>query len=85
MEIAGYTYGPLLGLLPSEFSPSFRFQKIFNSCRHYFGSACYLLINYLITTYTDYRIGVELIVLNGLLTFIGLWLVRHKSYLKIVD
>uniref|UniRef100_A0AAU6WVA9 Uncharacterized protein n=1 Tax=Chryseobacterium endophyticum TaxID=1854762 RepID=A0AAU6WVA9_9FLAO len=42
------------------------------------------LINYVITTYTDYRIGVELIVLNGLLTFIGLWLVRQKSYLRIV-
>ena len=42
------------------------------------------LINTAVTTYTDYRIGVELIVLNGLLTFIGLWLVKNKQYLKVV-
>lgn len=42
------------------------------------------LINMAVTSYTDYRIGVELIVLNGLLTFIGLWLVKDKQYLRVV-
>ena len=38
----------------------------------------FYLINYLVTEHTNYRIGVELIILNGLLTFIGLWLIRKK-------
>ena len=37
------------------------------------------LINYLVTNNTDYRIGVELIILNGFLTFVGLWMVRSEN------
>ena len=36
------------------------------------------LINDYFKDYTDYRFGVEIIVLNGLLTFIGLWLFSKK-------
>ena len=37
------------------------------------------LINLYVTNNTDYRIGVELIILNGFLTFLGLWCVRSKN------
>ena len=36
------------------------------------------IINEVVINFTDYRIGVELIILNGLLTFIGLWLVSSN-------
>ena len=80
MEVAGYTYGPLLGLF------AFGIFTKFQITRKYAILAVTLLapvatyfINYLVTGYTDYRIGVELIILNGLLTFTGLWLVRNRK------
>ena len=86
MEIAGYTYGPLLGLFAFGIFTKFQISKKYSILAvTILAPVVTYVINYLITTYTDYRIGVELIVLNGLLTFVGLWLVRHKSYLKIVD
>nr|WP_238555523.1 hypothetical protein [Chryseobacterium sp. P1-3] len=85
MEIAGYTYGPLLGLFAFGIFTRFRI-----STKHSILAVTLLapvityLINLAVTTYTDYRIGVELIVLNGLLTFIGLWLIKDKQHLKVV-
>lgn len=79
MEVAGYTYGPLLGLFTFGI-----FTK--RTIRLKFGILSVALIapllTYLINLWviqnTDYRIGVELIVLNGFLTFIGLWLISKK-------
>lgn len=80
MNVAGYTYGPLLGLFAFGI-----FTKRIISIRFSILSVALIApvltytINELISTYTDYKIGVELIVLNGLLTFIGLWLISKKS------
>jgi hypothetical protein len=41
------------------------------------------LINYFVMQYSDYKIGVELIIIDGLLTFIGLWFIREKDKFKI--
>lgn len=79
MEVAGYTYGPLLGLFAFGI-----FTKHTISKKYAILSVTILapiftyLINYVVSNFTDYKIGVELIILNGLLTFIGLWLVRKK-------
>jgi len=79
MEVAGYTYGPLLGLFAFGI-----FTKHTISKKYVILSVTILapiftyLINYVVSNFTDYKIGVELIILNGLLTFIGLWLVRKK-------
>ena len=80
MSIAGYTYGPLLGL----FAFGILTKRTINIRYVILGVALVApVITYLINEYfihyTDYRIGVELIVLNGLLTFIGLWLFSKKS------
>lgn len=80
MNVAGYTYGPLLGLFAFGI-----FTKRVISIRFSILSVALIApvltytINELISTHTDYKIGVELIVLNGLLTFIGLWLISKKS------
>lgn len=85
MEIAGYTYGPLLGLFAFGIFTKFKISRKYSILMvTLLAPVITYLINLAVTTYTDYRIGVELIILNGLLTFIGLWLVKNKNYLKVV-
>ncbi len=79
MEVAGYTYGPLLGLFAFGILTKFQITKKYGILTvTILAPIITYIINYLTTTYTDYRIGVELIILNGLLTFSGLWLIRKK-------
>lgn len=85
MEVAGYTYGPLLGLFAFGIFTKFQISRKYAILTvTVLAPVLTYIINYLVTENTDYRIGVELIILNGLLTFIGLWLVKNKNYLKIV-
>ena len=85
MEIAGYTYGPLLGLFAFGIFTKFQISRKYSILTvTLIAPFVTYLINYLVTEHTNYRIGVELIILNGLLTFIGLWLVKNKNYLKVV-
>ena len=85
MEIAGYTYGPLLGLFAFGIFTKFQISKKYSILTvTLIAPFLTYLINYLVTEHTNYRIGVEMIILNGLLTFIGLWLVKNKNYLKVV-
>jgi Na+/proline symporter len=74
---AGYTYGPLLGLYAFGM---FSRWKINDSLTPV---VCLLapLISYLLYLYSPvllngYRFGFELLIVNGLLTFAGLWLIR---------
>ncbi|MGC4129420.1 MAG: sodium:solute symporter [Bergeyella sp.] len=79
MEVAGYTYGPLLGLFAFGILTKYQIEKkgaILTVTL--LAPVLTYVINYLVSTYTNYKIGVELIMLNGLLTFIGLWLIRKK-------
>jgi Na+/proline symporter len=85
MEIAGYTYGPLLGLFAFGIFTKFKISTKYSILAvTLLAPVLTYIINYLVTAYTDYRIGVELIILNGLLTFVGLYLVKNKNYLKLV-
>ena len=77
--IAGFTYGPLLGL--------FSFGIITNHKIHDNLSIIVCLLSVLIITFIfyvpsefigGYKIGYELLPLNGLLTFIGLYIIRKK-------
>ena len=85
MEIAGYTYGPLLGLFAFGIFTKFQISRKYSILAVTILAPIFTyIINALVIHFTDYRIGVELIILNGLLTFIGLWLVKNKNYLKLV-
>ncbi|TDX82849.1 sodium:solute symporter [Epilithonimonas xixisoli] len=80
MEIAGYTYGPLLGLFAFGILTKFTIVKKYSILAVTLTAPVLTyLINLYVTNNTDYRIGVELIILNGFLTFLGLWLVRSKG------
>lgn len=80
MEIAGYTYGPLLGLFAfGIFTKRIITKKYAIIAVALLAPVLTYAINYSVTELTDYRIGVELIILNGFLTFIGLWLVSRQA------
>lgn len=80
MNVAGYTYGPLLGLFAfgiltkRTISIKYAILSVSLVC-----PMITYLTNQYIKDHFDYRFGVELIVFNGLLTFIGLWLFSKKN------
>ena len=73
--IAGYTYGPLLGLYSfglftkrTVLDKATPFISVFSPC------VCYLLSRYSMELFNGYKFGFELLLLNGLITFTGLWI-----------
>jgi Na+/proline symporter len=73
--IAGYTYGPLLGLFSFGL---FTKRNVLDKATPYIAVLspiiCYLLSKYSVELFNGYKFGFELLLLNGLLTFCGLWL-----------
>ncbi|WP_372973558.1 sodium:solute symporter [Muriicola sp.] len=79
LTVATYTYGPLLGLF--AFGIFTRYQ-IFDRLVWVVAVSCVLVIiglSYLPAgVLGGYQIGYELLPINGLITFIGLWLIRKR-------
>ncbi len=80
LMIAGYTYGPLLGLftvgLFTKLSLNDRFVPIICVLAPI---TTYLLANYIVKPMTTYEIGNELIILNAGITILGLLLVKNQK------
>jgi Na+/proline symporter len=76
LKVAGYTYGPLLGLF--SFGILTR-RQVKDNLVPYIAIAspiiCFLIDKYQASLLGGFQIGLELLILNGLLTFMGLWLV----------
>ncbi|QIG90541.1 sodium:solute symporter [Chryseobacterium sp. POL2] len=80
MEVAGYTYGPLLGLFAFGIFTKYQIsQKGSILAITLVAPVLTYIINFAVSHYTNYRIGVELIVLNGFLTFLGLYLIKNSK------
>jgi Na+/proline symporter len=76
--MVGYTYGPLLGLF--AFGLLTR-RKVRDNAVPYIAILSPLLcyaINWVVATTTGYHFGYELLMLNGLLTFCGLWAAKYS-------
>lgn len=77
--IASYTYGPLLGLYTFGL---FTKYKVYDKAVPFIclisPTICFLLDLFL-KHYTPYRLGYEILMINGLLTFIGLLLTRRRA------
>jgi len=78
-KVAGYTYGPLLGLYSFGLFTKWRTK---DSLVPYVAIIAPIL-TFLVSTYSNkiipgYNMGFELLILNGLLTFLGLMLIRKK-------
>mgnify|MGYP002859865990 CR=1 FL=1 len=80
-DIAGLTYGPLLGLY--TFGLFVKNRKVIDKAVPFIAIAS-PVISYLLKTYSKellwgYQFGFEILIVNGLLTFLGLLAFSHKE------
>ena len=80
LKVAGYTYGPLLGL----FSFGIISGRQVNDRLVPFVAVlapviCFLIDKYQASLFGGFQIGLELLIINGLLTYIGLLMISHKT------
>ena len=77
--IVSYTYGPLLGLFAfGLYTRKAVTDRLVPYICLLSPFLCYA-IDWLCQQQFNYHFGYELLMLNGLLTFIGLWLIREKT------
>jgi Na+/proline symporter len=77
--IAGYTYGPLLGLYSfGLFTKRMANDKLTPAIAIFSPVACFFLSKYSVELLNGYKFGFELLLLNGLITFIGLFIFSRK-------
>jgi Na+/proline symporter len=82
LTIAGYTYGPLLGLFSFGIFTKRKLNEWFVPLVCVLVPlACYWLDKHSESLMGGYKFGNELLILNGLLTFIGLTLISKKTTL----
>jgi Na+/proline symporter len=79
LTIAAYSYGPLLGLFAfaifTRRRPADRWVPFVAITAPL---VCYAVAHYQEALFGAYRIGLEILVLNGALCFAGLWLISRK-------
>ncbi len=81
LDLAGYTYGPLLGLFSFGIFTKRRLPNSFTITL-----ICLIapILSYILSTnaakwFNGYQIGIELLIINGMFTFLGLWAISLKS------
>ncbi|MCU0472541.1 MAG: sodium:solute symporter [Bacteroidales bacterium] len=78
--IAGYTYGPLLGLYSfGLFTRRGVNDKLTPFIALLSPLACFFLSKYSVQLFNGYKFGFELLLLNGFLTFMGLWAFSRRE------
>lgn len=78
--VAGYTYGPLLGLYAFGLFTKFRVRDRFVPVVAVISPIiCFILSSFSEQWFNGYRFGFELLILNGLITFLGLLAIRRKK------
>jgi hypothetical protein len=80
LTVAGYTYGPLLGLFSFGIFTKHKIKDAYVWIVAVLSVIIIILIANIPASYLGgYQVGYELLPLNGLLTFFGLWLIRKKE------
>jgi Na+/proline symporter len=81
--IAGYTYGPLLGFFSFGLFTKWKVKDGWVPLVAVLSPViCYILSDKSVLLFNGYKFGYELLILNGLLTFSGLYLLREKKDIK---
>jgi Na+/proline symporter len=79
LKLAGFTYGPLLGLFAFGIFTKYKVKdKLVPFVCIAAPVISFLIDKYQEKLFGEFKIGLELLIINGLLTFIGLWLIRRK-------
>jgi Na+/proline symporter len=77
LGVASYTYGPLLGLFAFGIFTKFQVKdKLVPLVCILSPALCYILSTYSPEWFGGYKWGYEILILNGGITFFGLWLLR---------
>ena len=81
LTIAGYTYGPLLALFAFGI---FTKRTLHDNWKVLFvcivaPALCYYLSDHVVLWFNGYQIGFELLLINALITFIGLWTISAPA------
>ena len=80
-KVAGYTYGPLLGLYAFGLFTKFKINdKLCPIVCITSPIICYIISKNSIDWLWGYKFGFELLIFNGLLTFLGLFLLKTKTH-----
>lgn len=81
LNIAGYTYGPLLGLFAfGLFTKRQVRDKLVPVVCVLSPAISYLLSLNSEKLFGGYKIGLEILLINGMITFLGLWLISRKDH-----
>ena len=77
---AGYTYGPLLGLYSFGLFTKFKIRdKLVPVIAVIAPIISFVISHYSTAIFNGYQIGFELLIINGILAFIGLYLIKTKT------
>jgi len=78
--VAGYTYGPLLGLYAFGLTTRLQVRDRWVPLVAVFSPiACYFLSKYSAVLFNGYQFGFELLMVNGAITFIGLLMLSRRA------
>jgi SSS family transporter len=76
LNVAGYTYGPLLGLFSFGVFTKWKVKGILVPLVCVVSPLLsYLLSSNSVNWFNGYKIGIEILIINGLITFVGLFLI----------
>jgi SSS family transporter len=81
LNVAGYTYGPLLGLFAFGIFTKRKLNEgisVLVVCL-IAPALCYVLSSYATTWFNGFQIGIELLLINALITFAGLWMISKPA------
>ena len=79
-KVAGLTYGPLLGLFGFGLLTRYRIKDRFVPVVVAIAPILSWLLNFFSERmFNVYQVGFELIIINGALTFIGLYFIRNRQ------
>lgn len=77
---AGYTYGPLLGLYSFGLFTKFKTNdKLIPVIAIIAPILSYVISHYSMQIFNGYQIGFELLIINGILTFFGLFIIKRRT------
>ncbi len=81
LDLAGYTYGPLLGLFAFGIFSKRRLPNtwLITAICLLMPAICYVLSKNAAQWFGGFQIGIELLLINGLLTYLGLLIISKKQ------
>ena len=86
LTVAGYTYGPLLGLFAFGILTKHKIHDGYVWVVALLSVCIIVLVANIPSSYLGgYQVGYELLPLNGLLTFFGLWLIKKREKINTVQ